>query len=157
MSKQLFYPVKYSRQPSKIDGKPYTTIIFEDVSTGDDYLTYVYSKCVNSALWQDIIDNQDQDQLIFFDDLVIKDTRRRIIDADSKPSVLTRESKGALRSVVDEYRREEAAKNQPKPQAVQVAKKSRSKKVVKFKKTKPTKPRPQLTPDLWEIPDDKKK
>ena len=154
MSKQLFYPVKYNTQPSKIDGKPYTTIIFEDVATGDDYLTYVYSKCVNKALWQDIIDNQDQDQLVFFDQLVIKDPRRRIIDADSKPSVLTREPKGELRAVVDHYRREEAAKNVPAPQTQPRLSKAKFNKLIKFK---PTKPRPHLPPNLWDIPNEKNK
>jgi hypothetical protein len=154
MTKQLFYPVKYTTQPSKIDGKPYTTIIFEDVATGDEYLTYVYSKCRNKALWKDIIDHQDWDQMIFFDDLVIKSKGKSIIDADCKPQVLAREARGQLRVAIDDFRREEAAKNQPRPkpaETINPVKKKPKKTVVKFKKSKPSKPRPQLPPDLWEI------
>ena len=106
MSKQLFYPVKYYRNPSKIDGKPYTTIVFEDLVTGDEYRTYVYSQCVNRTQWEEIIEKKDRDLLIHFEDLKIKDKKKRIIDADCKPMIYADEPQGALASVIREIRKD---------------------------------------------------
>lgn len=112
----IFFPTHYRHSRSRRDGKPYVTIWFDDINTGKEKYTHIYSTCKNKKFWDEIIEKQHKDLFIGFDNLVYKDEKRGLIDADCVPTILEEHPKGTIKEVLREHYAVLAAERKPEPQ-----------------------------------------
>lgn len=105
--KQLFFPTGFRQDRSRIDGKPYVTIWFEYVNKNTEAFTHVFSSCRNKAHWDDIVNKLDRGLAITFDNLVWKDEKRGLIDADSIPTIEAECDKDELKAILREFKEQQ--------------------------------------------------
>lgn len=104
MTDNIFFPTAHRQDKSRRDGKPYVTIWFDEIATGETKYTHIYSSCRNKKYWDEIIGKLDRDLFIGFENLVYKDKKKGLIDADCVPTILEEHPKGTVTAAIREHK-----------------------------------------------------
>ena len=84
---QEYVRIGVTESTSKIDGNPLFTVEFAGVEDSRVYMTYVQATMRNWKLWKTIIDNPNPGVAFSLHEFQLKDPRRGLVNADSKPEL----------------------------------------------------------------------